>query len=350
MSRARVFPGRIPDDEFQGLRREVLRTWPTGAGVDLDDAVAYHLALPPHRNVARVLMGARSEGRTLIQPRGGVALLDEHIRLLKGFEEAGADLLPTTLDSYTRNNRYDAAERAIRESEQAGRSMLNGFPIVNYGVPGCRRVTEAVDRPLVGRPGACDARLAAEVAFAAGFGDFEGGPLDYFFAYSKDLPPERVVRDWQYIYRLAGWYQERGVDIHQEQYGAITGTLVPPCLGLSVVILEALTAAEQGVREVRAIAGLRPDMILLAGGTDGGDEAVHLLPVLIGTGGVFRYGVRADRILAGGLFDPDEPTVLRPRSPRCYVDAGYVLAAAGLLGESNPGAAVRLMRASPRPV
>jgi methylaspartate mutase epsilon subunit len=128
--------------------------------------------------------------------------------------------------------------------------MLNGFPVVNHGVAGCYKVVQSVDRPLVGRPGACDARLAAEITLAAGFSDFEGGPLDYFFAYSKDFVPEQVIRDWQYIYRLAGWYQEHGVDMHQEQYGAITGTMVPPCLALAVVILEGLIAAEQGVRFV----------------------------------------------------------------------------------------------------
>jgi methylaspartate mutase epsilon subunit len=245
-----LYPRRIEESEFAALRQKLLATWHTGAEVDFDEAVAFHHSLPASRNVARVVMDARARGMTLIQPRGGVALIEEQISLLRGLQDAGADLLPTTLDSYTRNNRYEAANEAIQESSRNRRSMLNGFPVVNHGVKGCRRLVESVERPLVGRPGACDARLAAEVTLAAGFSDFEGGPIDYFFAYSKDLAPAQVIRDWQYIYRLAGLYQEHGVDIHQEQYGAITGTLVPPCLALAVVILEGLIAAEQGVHFV----------------------------------------------------------------------------------------------------
>ena len=41
--------------------------------------------------------------KLLLQPRAGVALIDEHIRLLKYLEtEGAADLLPTTIDAYTR--------------------------------------------------------------------------------------------------------------------------------------------------------------------------------------------------------------------------------------------------------
>ena len=32
---------RIPDDVFQSLREEVLTQWPTGKGVDLQEAVDY---------------------------------------------------------------------------------------------------------------------------------------------------------------------------------------------------------------------------------------------------------------------------------------------------------------------
>ncbi len=70
------------------------------------------------------------------------------------------------------------------------------------------------------------------------------------------------------------------------------------------------------------------------------------LQVVIGTGGVLRYGLDAGWVLAGALHGPAEPTVLRPKNPKFYVDAHYILAAAGLLAEINPVAAIRLMRAS----
>ncbi|TAM92513.1 methylaspartate mutase subunit E [bacterium] len=245
-----VWNRRLSEDVFAAQRTEVLAQWPTGASIDLDEAVDRHHAMPPSKNVSRAVASALGEGRTLIQPRGGVATVDGQIELLRGLQEAGADLLPTTLDSYTRNCRFTEAQEGLRASLEQGRSLLNGFPVVNHGVDGCRRVVDSVELPLVGRPGAPDARLAAEVALAAGYSDFEGGPLDYFFAYTKDTRPEHVIAWWQYIYRLAGYYESCGVPIHQEQYGSITGTLVPPSLALAVVTVEAIMAAEQGVRHV----------------------------------------------------------------------------------------------------
>ena len=59
------------DDVFAGMRRENLARWPTGAGVDLDEAVARHQALPKHKQLAWVLRRAVAERRCLTQPRGG---------------------------------------------------------------------------------------------------------------------------------------------------------------------------------------------------------------------------------------------------------------------------------------
>ena len=56
--------------------------------------------------------------------------------------------------------------------------------------------------------------------------------------------------DWQYVDRLTGIYEEAGVPINREPYGPLTGTLVPPCISHSVAIIEALAAAEQGVKNI----------------------------------------------------------------------------------------------------
>ena len=44
---------RIPEGEFMALRQEVLRQWPTGKEVDLEEAVAYHKAMPASRNFSQ---------------------------------------------------------------------------------------------------------------------------------------------------------------------------------------------------------------------------------------------------------------------------------------------------------
>ena len=242
---------RIPDSEFQALRNEVLNQWPTGKDVDLEEAVAYHKAMPEARIFSTKLLKAKQTGRTLIQPRAGVPRLDKHIELMQYLEKYGeADLLPTTIDSYTRQNRYKEAENGINESIRLDRAMLNGFPAVNHGVAKCRQVIESVNVPIQIRHGTPDARLLAEIAFAGGFTSYEGGGISYNLPYCKNVPMERTITDWQYVDRLTGLYEEMGVPINREPYGPLTGTLVPPCISHAAAIIEALLAAEQGVKNI----------------------------------------------------------------------------------------------------
>ena len=242
---------RLSEDEFDKLRAEVLTQWPTGKDVDFDEAVAYQKSIPEQRKFADKLLKAKAAGRTLIQPRAGVPVVEEHIKLMQYLEEYGhVDLLPTTIDSYTRQNRYEEGEVGIRESIRLGRALMNGFPAVNHGVAKCRQVTESVNTPIQVRHGTPDARLLAEITFAGGFTSYEGGGVSYNLPYCKNVPMEQTIWDWQYVDRLTGWYEEQGVSINREPYGPLTGTLVPPCISHAVAIIEALLAAEQGVKNI----------------------------------------------------------------------------------------------------
>ncbi len=242
---------RIPEGEFMKERQEVLTQWPTGKDVNLEEAIAYHKAMPENRKFGKKLLDAKKEGRTLIQPRAGVPVIEEHIKLLQYLQDKGeADLLPSTIDSYTRQNRHEEAENGISESIRLGRAMLNGFPAVNHGVAGCRRVIESVNVPVQVRHGTPDARLLTEITFAGGFTSYEGGGISYNLPYCKNVPMERTIKDWQYVDRLTGLYEEMGVSINREPYGPLTGTLVPPCISHAAAIIEALLAAEQGVKNI----------------------------------------------------------------------------------------------------
>ena len=229
----------------------MLSQWPTGKAVDLEDAVAYHKAMPQNRIFGKKLLEAKKAGKTLVQPRAGVPVLEEHIKLLQYLETNGeADLLPSTIDSYTRQNRYEEAENGIAESIRLGRAMMNGFPAVNHGVAKCRQVVESVNVPVQVRHGTPDARLLTEITYAGGFTSYEGGGISYNLPYCKNVPMERTIRDWQYVDRLTGLYEQMGVSINREPYGPLTGTLVPPCISHAAAIIEALLAAEQGVKNI----------------------------------------------------------------------------------------------------
>lgn len=236
------------EEEFFNTRNEVLKQWPTGSDVNLEEAADYLKKVPEHKNFSAKLKKAKDDDITLAQPRAGVALIDTHIELLNYLQnEGGADLLPSTIDSYTRQNRYDECEVGIKESEKAGRSMLNGFPGVNHGVAGCRRVFEAVNLPVQARHGTPDARLLTEIIHAGGWTSNEGGGISYNIPYAKSVSLEKSLLDWQYCDRLVGIYEEMGIHINREPFGPLTGTLVPPSMSNAVAIIEGLLAAEQGV-------------------------------------------------------------------------------------------------------
>ncbi len=238
-------------DEFYAMREEVLTQWPTGADVNFEEAVKYHENIPAKRQFSKRLVKAKKNGETLTQPRAGVALINEHINLLNFLRNEGeADLLPTTIDSYTRQNQYKEAQNGIEESKRAGRSLLNGFPAVNHGIKGVRQVVESVEAPLQVRHGTPDARLLTEITLAGGFTSFEGGGISYNIPYAKSVSLEKTILDWQYTDRLVGLYAEHGVEINREPFGPLTGTLVPPSISHAIAIIEGILAAEQGVKNI----------------------------------------------------------------------------------------------------
>ncbi len=239
--------------EFLQMRESVLRSWKTGSDplLDFDKAIEYLKAIPEDLNFACKMEKAKKEhSRTLVQPRAGVPAIDKHIELMQYLEKSGADFLPSTIDSYTRQNRYQEAEKGIAESVKEGRALLNGFPAVNHGVSGCRRVVESVKVPLQARHGTPDSRLLAEIIHAGGYTSNEGGGISYNLPYAKSVSIEDTLKYWQYCDRLVGYYEDRGVHLNREPFGPLTGTLVPPSISNTVGIIEALLAAEQGVKNI----------------------------------------------------------------------------------------------------
>ena len=237
-------------EEMKRARREVLEMWKTGRAARSLEENAEFIARQPSFVTAQ--SGARGNRLPiLIQPRSGVSLVKPQIELFKAFKSAGADVLSYQVDSLTRNNNYAGAEQAIRESRVTGVSSLNGFPVVNHGVPALRRIITEVKTPLQTRHSTRDPRLLAEISYAGGVTSYEGGAICYNIPYYRDYPLDESIKAWQYVDRLTGLYHEKfGIVLDREFFGTLTATLIPPCLAIVVNIIQAILAAKQGVKSV----------------------------------------------------------------------------------------------------
>src|SRR5215218_1762654 len=238
----------LDNETFESARREVLEQWKTGGGARGLAANAHFLLRQP--SFPRIQAQTRmNHGQLLVQPRSGVALIGEQIKLFKNFKRAGVKVLSYQVDSLTRNNNYVGAEEGIRESRMAGTSTINGFPVVNHGVSGLRKIAQQIHLPLQTRHSTRDPRLLAEISYAGGVTSFEGGAICYNIPYYKDYPLAESVRNWQYVDYLTGlYYKQFGVVLDREFFGTLTATLIPPCIAIITNILETLLAVRQGVK------------------------------------------------------------------------------------------------------
>jgi methylaspartate mutase epsilon subunit len=235
-------------DVFERDRREVLESWKTGFRAKDLYANADFLGRQPSFATEQALVNA-GRAPALIQPRAGVPLLNKQLALFKAFKHVGVRVLSYQVDSLTRNNNYAGVEEALGENGLIGNMTINGFPIVNHGVPGLRRIISEVGVPLQTRHSTRDPRLLAEISYAGGVTSFEGGAICYNIPYYKDYPLDESIKVWQYVDRLTGLYYERfGIRLDREFFGTLTATLIPPSLAIVVNILETILAIRQGVR------------------------------------------------------------------------------------------------------
>ena len=244
----------LNDEDFDRVRSEVFAQNPSTPVIDLDDAFAFCHEHMRERNIPAALAAAKADGRTLVEPRAGVANLVGQRNLCKVLEDAGADILPFTVDSLTRTLRFEQASRATLASTP-GKSLLNGYPIVHHGVETTRELVLERERPVHLRGNSTDLRLVSEIGFAAGMTGFVSGPVYSTVQYSKDQPIEDSIRNWQYIYRLMGRYTEAGIPIVDDALGLTqSGTCSVPALMHAGVVLESLIMAGQGVKHILAYA------------------------------------------------------------------------------------------------
>jgi methylaspartate mutase epsilon subunit len=246
---ASISEKRIDESEFIEMRKANLLRWPTGSDVDFERALERQKSLPDHKRLDLVMRKAVTQGRCLVQPRGGFGTFKDQKELMQIIDKEGlADIVPTTTDSYTRNEQFSLAQKGVDESEKLGRSLLNGYPIVNYGVAKASELIDAIDKPAIMLTGTTMPKLTGEIGFAAGYTGYLGSGIAYTTSYIKELSIEDGIKNYQYLDRLSAMYLDHGVELHRRQPGFLTGTNIPPSIAIIIAILDLLLAAAQGVK------------------------------------------------------------------------------------------------------
>lgn len=240
------------------LREQVL-SHPLGRGISPVEVQRHLAGLPPERFPSNAY--ARRGATPCVQPRGGFPLFEAQHQLTLALSAAGADFIPLTIDSYTRHNQYETATQLLRRSEEEGRNYLNGYPLVSHGHELTREMYRGLAKPVSLRHGTPDARLLAEVALASGIVEIEGGGICYCLPYSEGFPLDRALLYWQYVDRICALYSRPEAPVHRESFGPLTATLVPPAIAVAVEIIEALLAAEQGVKSFAVSYGQTGSMV-----------------------------------------------------------------------------------------
>ncbi len=68
------------------------------------------------------------------------------------------------------------------------------------------------------------------------------------------------------------------------------------------------------------------------------------IKTVIGAGGPVAFSSDPRRVLGGAVFAPTAPNILKPKAPRFYLDSRYILFAVGLLAQSDPKKALRIIK------
>jgi uncharacterized protein (TIGR01319 family) len=68
------------------------------------------------------------------------------------------------------------------------------------------------------------------------------------------------------------------------------------------------------------------------------------VPWVVGAGGPISFSADPAAVLEGAVFEPEMPMLLKPKTPSLLLDKHYILFALGLLSQTEPAKALRLMK------
>ncbi len=259
---------RLSDEEFFRIRNEeVLPMWETGKDLtDLDECIgiAKEISVDTGKNYAMLMREAREKDLHVMETHFGRALTEYMIEGLNYIADE-SPLLPMGActifsDSYTRKCNFKMAAVGIERSRQEGASMLNGWPLVNFGVEEARRIRRETDQPLTLNSTDEDGRLASEVALAAGWNAANCRSITEVMSHCKYITLDDELRINQYECRLAAKYSENGVPISPHISCNLTGYDSSGFKSF-IMVVQSILGAEQGLKHFDLEFGLNMNLM-----------------------------------------------------------------------------------------
>jgi len=247
----RLRQNMIDEDEFLQMRPMVLSQWSTGKEVNLEEAIEYQRNLPEHKRSLSVVEKLSRDGRSGLMPRAGTPILETQINICHTLIEAGVPIIILTFDTFTREGQYQRVQQGIEESNRLGRATLNGFPMVNLGVQNTRKIVESCECAFNTRVGWISGALGAEIALASGMTSLGNtGAFLLFGCYHKNERLEDFIQHHVYIWRLMGYYADRGIIIPTDDHGWQPSFIFPYDVSIACTILDSQMMAMQGVKSI----------------------------------------------------------------------------------------------------
>lgn len=237
------------DEEFFKVRKDVLAQWRTGKEVeDIDECIDYHKKLPDEKRCSWRFSACEREDKAEVALMFGFATIEQMMEHMQFIE----DLKPQWSlhpDTWTRSRQFERVEQAIERSKREGRSVLNGYAIVNHGAKATRRLVESTSGSMNFNVSDRDTRLMAEIVLGSGITGITTHSLNDIAQHHRDCPLDEKINIAQYNMKLAAYYTKRGATILCDLPGNFTGWDMPG-FRASDVILEMLLTAEQGNTEI----------------------------------------------------------------------------------------------------
>lgn len=191
----------------------------------------------------------KNSNKLVVQPRMGFGTVAEMSTGLQKVKQAYAPTIGTlTIDSYTRVNKYKAAEQALKVGHK-----LNGYPIVTHGAKATQNMLQDImskDFPVQVRHGTALPKAIFKSLLESGMDATEGGPISYCLPYSR-VPLAEAISAWSECATLFAQATSGGRVCHLESFaGCMLGQLCPPSLLIALTVLECLFFKKYGVKSV----------------------------------------------------------------------------------------------------